>query len=87
MNNISDNFFLFLTVGSRFLCLTRGLGLWVVNALKVLHVIDNEMSRDQTKKRSGLVYGTLTQNIVKGEQRFWVEMDLTDGRCCFSVIL
>jgi uncharacterized protein (UPF0548 family) len=74
-------FFFFKTklVGTRFAVLTRSFGIWVANACKILHVLDHEMSRDQMKRRSGFVYGTLTQHVIKGEERFWVELDLTDG--------
>lgn len=49
----------------------RSMGLWWLNACRIVYVIDN----DQPLQRFGFAYGTLPDHVGSGEERFLIEMD------------
>jgi len=55
-----------LKAGNTVAILVGALGVWMVNLSRVVYVIDEP-------RRYGFAYGTLTQHVVAGEERFLVE--------------
>jgi uncharacterized protein (UPF0548 family) len=49
----------------------RSIGLWWLNACRIVYVIDEELR----EKKFGFAYGTLPDHAGSGEERFLVEMD------------
>jgi len=49
--------------------LARALGLWILNACRIVYVIDEE----DPLRRFGFAYGTLPEHAESGEERFQVE--------------
>ena len=63
--------------------LARPLGVWSLNALRVLEVITEE---NETHTRFGFAYGTLPDHAVVGEERFGVEWNRADDRVRFELV-
>jgi uncharacterized protein (UPF0548 family) len=55
-----------LKTGSTVAILAGGFGVWMVNACRVVYVIDEP-------RRYGFAYGTLPEHVEAGEERFLVE--------------
>ncbi len=51
--------------------LARSLGLWWLNACRIVYVIDEEIEQE----KFGFAYGTLPDHAGSGEERFLIEMD------------
>ncbi len=51
----------------------RSMGLWWLNACRIVYVIDEE----EPIRRYGFAYGTLPDHAGSGEERFLIEMDET----------
>lgn len=51
--------------------LARSIGLWWLNACRIVYVIDEELEQ----KKFGFAYGTLPDHAGSGEERFLIEMD------------
>ncbi len=49
--------------------LARALGLWVLNACRIVYVIDEQ----KPQRRFGFAYGTLPEHAESGEERFQIE--------------
>lgn len=49
----------------------RSVGLWWLNACRIVYVIDD----NQPLQRFGFAYGTLPDHVGSGEERFLIEMD------------
>lgn len=49
--------------------LARQIGLWWLNACRIINVVDND------DKQYGFTYGTLPEHVESGEERFLIEMD------------
>jgi uncharacterized protein (UPF0548 family) len=52
----------------------HAIGLWWLNACRIVYVIDEQSER----KKFGFAYGTLPEHTGSGEERFLVEMDETE---------
>ncbi|HEV7798376.1 MAG TPA: DUF1990 domain-containing protein [Pyrinomonadaceae bacterium] len=59
-----------LEVGTIVAVQARALGLWWLNAARIVYVIDETEGRDA---RYGFAYGTLPDHVERGEERFTVQ--------------
>jgi uncharacterized protein (UPF0548 family) len=59
--------------------LARFLGLWWLNACRIVYVIDEE-------NEFGFAYGTLPSHAVTGEERFRVELDRQTGDVFYDIL-
>ena len=55
--------------------LARALGLWVLNACRIVYVLEEEKPR----RRFAFAYGTLPEHAESGEERFQVEWKVDDS--------
>jgi len=62
--------------------LARALGLWVLNACRVVYVIEEE----QPLRRFAFAYGTLPEHAESGEERFQVEWNLDDDSVWYDIL-
>jgi len=62
--------------------LARGLGLWVLNACRVVYVIDEE----EPLRRLAFAYGTLPEHAESGEERFQVEWHEEDDSVWYDIL-
>ncbi len=62
--------------------LTCSLGLWWLNACRIVAVVDE----DGPVKRFGFAYGTLPGHVGSGEERFLVEWDRQGGSVWFDIL-
>ena len=62
--------------------LARALGLWVLNACRVVYIIDE----DQPVRRFAFAYGTLPEHAESGEERFQVEWHEEDDSVWFYIL-
>lgn len=62
--------------------LGRGMGMWWLNACRIIYVVD-ESGPDT---RFGFAYGTLPGHIQRGEERFLIEWDQRDGSVWFDIL-
>jgi uncharacterized protein (UPF0548 family) len=60
----------------------RALGLWWLNACKIVYVIDES----GPIRRFGLAYGTLPDHAARGEERFLVEWDQADNSVWYDIL-
>jgi uncharacterized protein (UPF0548 family) len=60
----------------------HALGLWVVNACRVIEVIDEP---DRSPARYGFSYGTLPEHVESGEERFLIEWDRADDSVWYEI--
>lgn len=60
----------------------HALGLWSLNACRVIYVVDE----DGPVARFGFAYGTLPGHIEAGEERFLIEWDRSDGRVWYDIV-
>ena len=70
-------------VGTPVAVLARVLGLWWLNACRVVYLVDEE--REQVQ-RWGFAYGTLPGHAESGEERFQIEWDQTDGGVHYDIL-
>ncbi len=61
--------------------LARLMGVWSLNACRIINVIDD----DNPAKRFGFTYGTLPGHVESGEERFLIEMDPT-GNVWYDIL-
>jgi uncharacterized protein (UPF0548 family) len=61
--------------------LARSLGLWWLNACRIVDVVDE----DGPVKRFGFAYGTLPDHVGSGEERFLVEWDQEDDSVWYDI--
>jgi uncharacterized protein (UPF0548 family) len=61
--------------------LARALGLWSLNACRVVSVLDEE----GPVRAFGFAYGTLPDHAATGEERFLVEWDREDGGVWYDI--
>lgn len=59
----------------------RSIGLWWLNACRIVYVTDEELER----KKFGFAYGTLPDHAGSGEERFLIEMD-DDGTVWYDIL-
>ena len=62
--------------------LARALGLWVLNACRIVYVIDEE----QPIRRFAFAYGTLPEHAECGEERFQVEWHSNDDSVWYDIL-
>jgi uncharacterized protein (UPF0548 family) len=60
----------------------RIMGLWSLNAAKIVYVVDDS----KPKSRFGLAYGTLPDHAESGEERFLVEWDHADDGVWYDIL-
>ena len=60
----------------------RVLGLWWLNACKIVYVVDDS----GPIRRFGLAYGTLPGHVGRGEERFLVEWDQVDNSVWYGIL-
>ncbi|HEX2852454.1 MAG TPA: DUF1990 domain-containing protein [Opitutaceae bacterium] len=88
-----------IAVGKVVAMQARALGLWWLNACRIVYVIDettpaakplergnppNESERERVVRRFGFAYGTLPAHVEQGEERFSVEQ-LADGSVWYDL--
>lgn len=61
-----------LAEGGAIIYAARMFGLWVLNACRVVYVVDEE---DETSARYGFAFGTLGNHALRGEERFLATWD------------
>jgi uncharacterized protein (UPF0548 family) len=61
--------------------LVRALGVWVLNACRVVYLVDEE----QPIRRFGFAYGTLPKHAESGEERFQIER-LSDDSVWYDIV-
>jgi uncharacterized protein (UPF0548 family) len=59
----------------------RSIGLWWLNACRIVYLIDEELE----ERRFGFAYGTLPDHAGCGEERFLIEMD-ADGNVWYDIL-
>ena len=62
--------------------LARSIGLWWLNACRVVHVIDEA----GTAPRFGFAYGALPDHVGSGEERFLIEWDRSDDSVWYEIL-
>ena len=62
--------------------LARALGLWVLNACRVVYVIEEE----EPLRRFAFAYGTLPEHAESGEERFQVEWHQEDNSVWYDIL-
>jgi uncharacterized protein (UPF0548 family) len=72
-----------ISVGTPVAVLVRILGLWWLNACRVVYVVDE--SRGPVR-RWGFAYGTLPGHAERGEERFQIEWDQTNGGVWYDIL-
>jgi uncharacterized protein (UPF0548 family) len=68
-----------IQVGTTVAVLARVLGLWWLNACRIVYVVDAE-------RRFGFAYGTLPGHAESGEERFLVEWDRADDAVWYDIL-
>ena len=62
--------------------IARNLGLWWLNACRIVYVVDEE----EPIQRYGFAYGTLPDHAGTGEERFLVERDRASGEVWYDIL-
>ena len=62
--------------------LARSLGLWWLNACRIVAVVDE----DGPVRRFGFAYGTLPDHAGSGEERFLIEWDRQEGSVWYDIL-
>ncbi len=60
----------------------RNVGLWWLNACRIVYVVDEE----EPIQRYGFAYGTLPDHAETGEERFLVERDRASGEVWYDIL-
>ena len=71
-----------IAVGSCVAVIARVLGLWWLNACRIVYVVDET----GPVTRFGFAYGTLAGHAESGEERFLVEWDRADDSVWYDII-
>lgn len=61
--------------------LARSLGLWWLNACRIVYLFDEQLEQ----RKFGFAYGTLADHAESGEERFLIEMD-DDGTVSYDIL-
>jgi len=72
-----------IRVGETVAVLVRHFGFYSLNATRIVYVVDEE--RPQARSY-GFAYGTLAEHAERGEERFTIEWDLSDGRVWYAIL-
>ncbi len=62
--------------------IARNVGLWWLNACRIVYVVDEE----EPIQRYGFAYGTLPDHAETGEERFLVERDRVSGEVWYDIL-
>ena len=62
--------------------LARSVGLWTLNACRIVYVVDEE----GPICRFGFAYGTLPGHMETGEERFLIEWDRASGEVSYDIL-
>jgi uncharacterized protein (UPF0548 family) len=62
--------------------LARSIGLWWLNACRIVAVVDEE----GPVRRFGFAYGTLPDHAGSGEERFLIEWDRVEGSVWYDIL-
>jgi uncharacterized protein (UPF0548 family) len=68
--------------GQAIAILARSIGLWWLNACRIVAVIDD----DGPIRRFGFAYGTLPKHAGSGEERFLIEWDTSNGDVWYDIL-
>lgn len=60
----------------------RGIGLWWLNACRIVYVVDEA----EPIVRFGFAYGTLPDHVESGEERFLIEWDRSDNSVWYTIL-
>jgi uncharacterized protein (UPF0548 family) len=71
-----------LQPGRMFAFVSRQLGVWSVNVCRVVEVVE---SASEHHRCFGFAYGTVGRHVVRGEEAFLLEQDLTSGEVRFRI--
>jgi uncharacterized protein (UPF0548 family) len=71
-----------IKVGKVVAVLARNLGVWWLNACRIVYVVDE----DGPVQRFGFAYGTLPDHAESGEERFLAESDQATGSVWYDVV-
>jgi uncharacterized protein (UPF0548 family) len=71
-----------IKVGQVVAVLARNLGVWWLNACRIVSVVDE----DGPVKRFGFAYGTLPDHAESGEERFLIEWDRASGSVWYDIL-
>lgn len=71
-----------IRAGEAVAILARVWGVWVLNAARIIELIDES----GPTRRFGFRYGTLPDHVEMGEERFLVEWDTTDDSVWFDIL-
>jgi uncharacterized protein (UPF0548 family) len=71
-----------LEVGREVAVVIGRLGLWTLNAARIVYVVDED---DGRVARRGFAYGTLPDHVERGEERFLVEWDRESDRVSYEI--
>ncbi|MFN0055080.1 MAG: DUF1990 family protein [Planctomycetales bacterium] len=71
-----------IQVGAVVAVLARAIGLWWLNAARIVYVVDE--SGPSTK--FGFAYGTLPGHVERGEERFLIEWNHTDDSVWYDIL-
>jgi uncharacterized protein (UPF0548 family) len=69
--------------GATVVVLAALLGLWSVNACRIVYTIDDDAG---PARRFGFAYGTLPVHEGRGEERFLVEWDRDNNSVCYDIL-
>jgi len=72
-----------IAVGTPVAVLARVLGLWWLNACRVVYLVDDSQG---PVRRRGFAYGTLPGHAETGEERFQIEWDQSDGSVYYDIL-
>lgn len=69
-------------VGATVAVMIRVLGIWSLNACRIVYLIDEQ----EPVKRFGFAYGTLPEHAERGEERFSVEWHPQDNTVWYDIL-
>jgi uncharacterized protein (UPF0548 family) len=71
-----------LVVGQPVAVMARAMGLWWLNACRIVYTVDER----ERARRFGFAYGTLPDHVESGEERFVVEWDGADDSVWYDIV-
>lgn len=71
-----------IRVGEVVAIMGRAVGIWWLNACRIVYVIDET----EPNARFGFGYGTLPGHVESGEERFLIEWDRTTDRVTYDIL-
>ena len=71
-----------IEVGSTVAIMTQALGIWSVNACRIVYIIEEKGAVE----KFGFAYGTLPDHVGRGEERFCVEWNREDDTVWYDLL-